>query len=374
MKVQPIITKQNKERYVLINGFGEVVVPVARFLKFKDNMSFARNTLRRYCYDLKLFFEFLEQKQCSYNEVNMDLLAEFVSWLQNPHQNTKVLSLKEVQESKRSARTINNCLNCILEFYDYLLKHEEFSLTINDKFKRQVSGNRSNYKSLLHHISKNKVNLVNTLKIKVPKQRLKILTPEQVETLLNACNNSRDKFLLYLLYETSMRIGEALSLRFSDIVPGLRKIHIKDRGEQENMAEIKTVNSERTIDCSQELINLYSSYVLEYHTEDVDTDFVFIKLHRENRNQPMTYTTVNGLFNNLKRKTGINITPHMFRHTSLTELWRTGEMRPETLKERAGHKHIQTTNIYIQVSEEDVREDWEKAVQKKKRGTNDVDR
>jgi integrase/recombinase XerD len=192
---------------------------------------------------------------------------------------------------------------------------------------------------------------------------------EEVSSLLNACTNIRDKFLLFLLYESGMRVGEALSLQLVDIIPGLRKIHIKNRGELENGAEIKTSSSERTIDCSQELINLYSSYILKYHTEEVDTNFIFIKLHGEAKNEPMSYTTVNGVFKNLKKKTGIDVTPHMFRHTSLTELWRTGEMRPETLKERAGHKHIQTTlNMYVQINEEDVRKDWLNAIEKKGKG------
>lgn len=368
MKVLPVITNEKKERYVLVDKDGGIVIPVAKFLKFKDNMGFARNTLRRYCFDLKLYFEFLEQKNKHFNEVNIDLLAEFVNWLQNSYQNIKVTNLHP-EEAKRSARTINSCLNCVLVFYDYLMRSDEFSVNLNDKFKKEISGSRSSFKGFLHHISKNKTKFINTLKVKVPKRRLKVLTPEQVTSLLNACTNIRDKFLLFLLYESGMRVGEALTLQLVDIVPGLRKIHIKNRGELENGAEIKTSSSERTIDCSQELINLYSSYILEYHTEEVDTNFIFIKLHGEAKNEPMSYTTVNGLFKNLKKKTGIDVTPHMFRHTSLTELWRTGEMRPETLKERAGHKHIQTTlNMYVQINEEDVRKDWLNAIGKKGKG------
>jgi integrase/recombinase XerD len=116
------------------------------------------------------------------------------------------------------------------------------------------------------------------LKLKEPKEKLKVLTSEQVKILVNACQNTRDKFLLALLYETGMRIGEALSLHLSDIVPIAKKITIRDRGELINEAEIKTVCSPRTLDISIELANLYRSYILNIHTDEVDTNFVFIKI------------------------------------------------------------------------------------------------
>ncbi len=39
-----------------------------------------------------------------------------------------------------------------------------------------------------------------------------MLTNVEVKKLLGAANNIRDKFLIQLLYETGLRIGEVLSL------------------------------------------------------------------------------------------------------------------------------------------------------------------
>lgn len=365
MKVETIITKEGKKRYLLLDSNGEVVLPVAKFLKFKDNANNARNTLRRYCYDLKLYFEFLEQKEITYEEVGIDLIAEFMGWLKNPYKNTKMIHLNtstsdNVDKLKvRKNKTVNDIINSVLNFYDYIDKHEELGINISDKFRKQIAGNKVIFKDFLHHISHHKKVFIKTLKLKEPKKRLKILTEEQVETLINSCTNIRDKFLLFLLYETGMRIGEALSLHLSDIQLGVRKIHIRDKGELENDAEIKTVGSERTIDCSQELLNLYSTYILEVHTDEVDTDFVFIKLSGEDKHSPMTYTTVEGLFKSLQRKIDFKVNPHMFRHTSLNSLRKRG-MKPEVLKQRAGHKHLQTTlDMYCHITEEEVREEWE---------------
>lgn len=375
MRVEEVINKDGQERYILTNSEGEIVLPVAKFIKYKDNTGSARNTLRRYCYNLKLFFEFLEQKEMEYSEVGIDTMGEFIRWLKNPYQHVKVIGIDKKntgnKEKVRGSRTINFVLSSVMNFYDYLMKHEDYSTTLSERLKRQISGNRSSFKGFLHHISKKGSTEVNELRQKVPKTRPKTLSKQQVETLIEACTNVRDKFLLYLLYESGMRIGEALSLHLSDIVSGTRKLHIVDRGELVNGAEIKTVCSPRTIDCSQELINLYSDYILECHTEEVDTNFVFIKLSGKDKHQPMTYTTIDGVFRTLEKKTGIQVNPHMFRHTSLTELWKTGEMRPEMLQKRSGHKHVQTLiDIYVNIDEEDVRKDWDKS--RKMRKSEDV--
>jgi integrase/recombinase XerD len=118
-----------------------------------------------------------------------------------------------------------------MNFYDYLMKHEDYSITLSERLKRQISSNRNSFKGFLYHISRKGTLEVNELKQKVPKSKPKTLSKEQVEILIERCTNIRDKFLLYLLYESGMRIGEILSLHLSDIVAGVRKIHIKDRGE-----------------------------------------------------------------------------------------------------------------------------------------------
>jgi len=370
LKVQEIITPDNKKRYVLIDEYGVFVKPVVKFLKYKDNTGTARNTLRSYCYALKLFFEFLEQKNADYRDIGIDDVAEFVRWLQNPYRDIKVSSILPIKE--RKASSINGYLNKVFGFYDYLMRHEDYTVDLSERLKRQVLASRGGFKGFLHHTLKNKTKSISILKLKQPREKLKVLSPEQVQTLVDACRNTRDKFLLALLYETGMRIGEALSLQLSDIIPAAKKITIKDRGELSNEAEIKTVSSLRTLDISIELANLYRAYILDTHTEEVDTNFVFIKLSGSRKGCPLDYQCVQALFVRLKTKTGIDATPHILRHTNITELWKTGEMRPETIQKRAGHAHVQTTiQMYVHPSEEDIRNDWEKAMKQKTTNTGD---
>ncbi|MED2575648.1 site-specific integrase, partial [Bacillus thuringiensis] len=141
MRVEEVIISDNKIRYLLVNQYGEMIMPVMKFLKYKDNTGTARNTLRSYCYALKLYFEFLEQKELSYTDVGIDELAEFVRWLQNPFQNVKVTSIRN-NSKKRKARTINIYLDKIYAFYDYLMRHEDYSITLSERLKKQSSASR----------------------------------------------------------------------------------------------------------------------------------------------------------------------------------------------------------------------------------------
>lgn len=299
LRVEPLITSEDKTRYMLVNTLGEPVEPVLRYIKFKDNTG--------------------------------------------------------------AARTINTVISTVIGFYDYLMRNEDYSIQLPSKLKKQILGSRRGFKDFLYHINKNKSYDAKILKLKEPKKRPKTISKENIGKLMAACCNIRDKFLIQLLWESSIRIGEALALWLEDFQIDAKKIHIKDRGELPNYAEIKTVYSPRSIDVSGDLMNFYMDYIAEYHTDEVDTNHVFIKLLGTNKNHPMEYQDVVSLFERLKKITGLDVSPHVLRHSSLTELRRAG-WKDEHLMKRAGHAHVQTTiQMYIHPSDEDIRKDWEQA-------------
>ncbi|BAF60093.1 site-specific recombinase [Pelotomaculum thermopropionicum SI] len=363
MRVETIRTSDGKIRYMLVDSDSEPVLPVMRFIKFKDNSGAARNSLRSYCQHLKLFFEFIEQEGLDYRKISIDDMAAFMRWLQNPYGNLKVIPVTPVT-SPRGPATVNTVISTVLNFYDYLMRHEDYSVQLSERLKKTIPGSRRGFKDFLYHVNKDKEYPAKILKVKVRRSRPKTISKEQVGKLIDACSNLRNKFLIQLLWESSIRIGEALALWLEDFEPDGQKIHIRDRGELPNLAEIKTICSPRTVDVSPDLINLFFDYVAEFHTDEVDTNHVFIKLSGENRYQPMEYQDVASLFRRLKAKTGIGVSPHILRHSSLTELRRAG-WKPEHLRKRAGHAHVQTTTqIYLHPSDEDMRKDWEKAEEK----------
>lgn len=358
MEVVKVKTEDGKERYFVADDDGLPIEPILKFIRFKDNTNLARNTLRMYCQHLKLYFEYLEQRELDFQKVTIDDLALFVNWLQNPYKSLKVIPAHQA-ETARSPRTVNIIVNTVLTFYDYILRHEEYSSNISDRLKKFVATPSRNFKGFLYGIAHEQKKVTsNILKLKVPKSKPKILSKEEIGTLIKACNTLRDKFLLTLLYETGMRIGEALSLWIEDFDISDMVIDLQDRGELENNAEIKTVSSPRRIDISQNLADVFMKYLAEYHTEEVETNHIFIKLSGSNKYKPMNYTDADNLFRTLKKKTNIYVTPHMFRHSSLT-LLRMAGWQPELLRIRAGHKNIYTTlNTYIHPSDEEITEEF----------------
>ena len=186
--------------------------------------------------------------------------------------------------------------------------------------KQIYTGSNKPYKDFLYHVNKDKPSIKNILKIKEPKRKIKVLTKEEIQEVCNATTNIRDEFLIKLLYETGLRIGEALSLFIEDIIFDINnghRIRLVDRGELPNGAKLKT--GEREIHISQELIYLFDDYAYDVLDElDIDTNFVFVKIKGENKGNPLEYPDVSDLFKRLRKKTGIDVHAHLLRHTHAT--------------------------------------------------------
>jgi integrase/recombinase XerD len=202
-------------------------------------------------------------------------MADFIRWLQNPHQDVKVSPIFPKQPI-RKAKTVNIIINTVLGFYDYLMRHEDYSIQLTERLKKQVPGSRKGFKSFLHHINKNKSFTSHILKLKVPKAAAKNTLKRSNCINYECLCKYAGSILIQLLWESSMRIGEALTLWLEDFEVDARKIHIRDRGELSNLAEIKTVCSPRSIDVSEDLINMYFDYIAQFHTDEVDTNHTFL--------------------------------------------------------------------------------------------------
>lgn len=362
MRVVEIETQHAQRRYVVMDENGELVEPIVRYLKYLDRIGSARQTLRSYATALRLYWEFLLQEQLNWQHVTLDDLSRFVLWLKLPSGSFKVVPAHPVEQA-RSNRTINHTLTVVRGFYDYHWRTEEVLTNLKEKTATSLPGRFRRYKGFLHHITKGSPIAKNILRQKEEKrQRPKTVTKEQVQDLLDACANERDRLLVRLLYETAMRVGESLALFVEDVDVAENRIHIRDRGELLNGAEIKTIHAPRAIDVSAELIDEIVAYVGQAHTAEVETNHLFIKLHGDRSGQALTYTDVDSLFRRLRQKTGIaHVTPHILRHTMLTMLAELG-WPPELLQERAGHASFQQTyQTYVHPSQETLRVAWKQA-------------
>lgn len=352
MHVVTVETSTRQTRYYLAQDDGTPVEPVLQYLKFRDNGGAARNTLRQACFFLKHYFTYLEKRGLRWQAVTIDDLADFLGWLKYPRIEEKVIPM--TLEPKYRSETINAILDAVLAFYHYHYMREGLDNDVSEKLITFIKNPHGVYRRFLDGIADRRREKRYLLRLPTPKHALRTVTKEDVETVMKACVNIRDYFLMYLLFETGMRIGEALSLWLEDFDISECRIRIVDRGEMENLAEIKTVSSPRTIDCTYDLMEVFTEYICFFHTESTATNHVFVKIQGKNAGKAMNYTDVDNLFRQIRRKTGIYITPHMFRHTSLSLLSSAG-WEPELLRKRAGHKNIYTTlNTYVHPSEEEV--------------------
>ena len=354
MKVQEVLI-DDKRRYVLIDENNRPVVPVIKYLKYLDNTGKAENTLKSYCRHLKLYFQYLKEKERGYEEVDLDLLAEFISWLRNPYQSIKVIQLKQTR-AKRSERTVNTILTCVQGFYDYLMRIEDYEKDLSEKTKKQMIGNYRSFKPFLHHISKGKPFDKNILKIKEPRRDVLTLTRDQVQLVHDACSNIRDVLLIRVMYEGGLRIGEALSLWIEDFDIGSTTIRVR---------KSKSVSGEgRKVYVSADTMNVFQDYLIELHY--ADTNFVFINLSGPNMGEPLKYRAAFDVIERIRKKTKVDVTPHMLRHTYATELHEQG-VDVSIIQKLLGHSNVQTTiQTYIHPTDETIRKEWQKAHDKMK--------
>src|SRR6266700_1593790 len=217
MQVVEIETQDQQRRYVVVDDEGVLVEPVVRYLKYLDRIGVARNTLRSYATALRLYWQYLEQEELDWQQITLDDLSRFVLWLKLPSGSLKVLPAHPVEQA-RSNRTINHTLTVVRGFYDYHWRMEEVSTNMKEKTTTYLYPRLRRYKSFLHHSTKGSPVTKNILKQKeVKRQRPKTITKAEVQELLDACTNQRDRLLVWLLYESAMRVGEILALFVEDV-------------------------------------------------------------------------------------------------------------------------------------------------------------
>ncbi len=125
------------------------------------------------------------------------------------------------------------------------------------------------------------------------------------------CQSKRDIFLVSLLAETGLRIGQALCLQHQDIRSFDNEIDLIPRQDPTHPERNKT-RTPYTVHVPSALMQAYSQYVLENPWAETNA-YVFLK-HKDSP-IPMDYRCVRALFQRLSKKIGFKVTPHQLRHS-----------------------------------------------------------
>lgn len=345
MKVQRAVIGKNQYTWLVIGEDYLPVKPIHEFIKYLGNIEKSPNTLRAYANHLKLYWDFLEHTNKRWTEIKLDDLAKFVQWLRIKEP-SKIIYLTQ-DAHKRTETTVNAILAALSQFYDF---HNQTGNT-NIQLTRATTSRYRQYKPFLHHISKYKQGKKRLIKLKEPKLVPKTLKQEEIKKVIASCNNLRDRFLINLLYETGMRIGQALGLKHEDIKSWDNEIHIYYRKNNINQALSKS-RKMNVVCVSPTLMDLYAKYVIEM-SEKGECNYVFASL--QDVEKPLTYSAIRALFKRLSKKSGIKVMPHMLRHTHATELIRYG-LDSAYVQKRLGHSSVQTTlNIYAHLDKNDLK-------------------
>lgn len=358
MLVQRVLLPVSWRESWTVLGDDGPVEPIERYLAYLTDIERSPNTVKAYAHDLKDWFEFLAGRELDWREVRLEDVAGFVAWLRRPSaaRNGSVAVLPSAEPQCGEA-TVNRKLSALSAFYQHAARHGvdlgELLVTWQPAGRRGTA-----WKPFLHHITKGRPAPRRRVALKAPRKLPRVLTVAEVQSILDACNRLRDRFLFALLYETGMRVGEALGLRHEDLAAAEREVTVTPR-DNDNGARSKS-REPRSIPVSAGLVRLYADYL---HGEygNLDCDYVFVNLWGQPYGQPLAYPAVYDLVRRLRRRSGTDFDPHWCRHTAATRMLRDG-VPIEVVSKLLGHADLTTTSsVYGHLSVEDARKALEQA-------------
>ena len=221
-----------------------------------------------------------------------------------------------------------------------------------------ISRNIASMKALFHYLVKQGMMEEDiSIPLKAPKIEKKvpeILTSEEVVRLLeqpkgDSDKEIRDKAMLELLYATGIRVTELITLKVSDVNMQMSFLICRD-GDKERMIPFgheASVALQRYLEVSRE-------HMLMNHK----VDELFVNCS----GTPMSRQGFWKLIKYYAKKAGISdaITPHTLRHSFAAHLVENGADL-KSVQEMLGHSDISTTQIYVHLSQNRLRDVYAKA-------------
>lgn len=207
-------------------------------------------------------------------------------------------------------------------------------------------------------------------KIKEEKKKKKAFTDIEIEEIRNAAKNTRESAIIEVLLSTGCRVSELVSIKINEI-EGDRVI-VHGKGEKDRVvylnakAQIALRNylMERTdnnpyvfcggVNCSDgSTKGLYSRKGAAWYQ---CAELVSLDTH-------IGKGTIERIIRKIKKRAGIESRcyPHKFRRTCATLALRRG-MPIEQVSKMLGHESIETTQIYLDLNEQELAEAHKKYV------------
>ena len=270
---------------------------VYKFLDYlKYERGFSDYTIKSYSTDLKEFYEFSKK-----DTVNIELVRKYLRYL---------------YEKNYSNRSISRKVSSLKSYFKYL----EGEGIIKDNFMRLISNP------------------------KLEKTLPNYLNYQDLEKLLNFPDRNnkyglRDALILEMLYSSGVRVSELANMKLKDIDFKDKKILVLGKG-----------NKERYVYYGSKCDSLLKKYLDMDH---MDSPYLFIGKRKDRLNE----REIRLIVTESAKKAGINIhvTPHTLRHTYATHMLNEGADL-KSVGDLLGHESLSTTQIYIHISNERLRQ------------------
>ena len=296
----------------LVDGYLEFVAARAR-----------PNTVLAYAYDLKVFFDVVGKGPVEVTTV--DVLG-FITAQRAPRGGKNVVRIAD-GEAGLSARTIRRRLSAVSGLYSYLMA---CGVVAEDPVPRGMATRRTRRRAQR-----------GMPLIRAPKTLPRVLSPDEVNVLMGALRTFRDRAMVEAMVLGGLRRSEVLGLRFEDIKPGERRVFVADgKG-----------GHQRLVPVSSRFFVTLAAYLDTERPEEASTDQVFVVLKGPNRGGPLTARGLDEVLRGARHRAGLSHgTCHQLRHTCLTRLREAG-MSLEAIQAQAGHRSIESTRIYLHLSD-----------------------
>lgn len=171
------------------------------------------------------------------------------------------------------------------------------------------------------------------LRPREPKSLPNVLSEEEVVKILHACENTKHKTILMLIYSAGLRLSELISIRKDDIHFASNKIFIKSGKGKKDRYSLLSEKMKKQIQEYQ------AAYRPRYWLFEGQTE------------EQYSVRSVQAILRRAVEKSGVNpfATVHTLRHSFATHLLERGtDIR--YIQEILGHNSVKTTEIYTHIT------------------------
>jgi integrase/recombinase XerD len=328
----------------------------SKFLSSLQGASCSPHTVRAYAGRVALFLGWCEAEGVDWRTVALSDMARF----------KHSLEVRPYAEGRyRSGSTVNAILTAVCEFLRFAARAGMIEAAVAERlseprFLRFMPPGFDPGES-------GKFRLVRSRSIKARPETPfpEALTPEQSNVVTSACCRPRDRFVVVLLHDTGLRVGEALGLRREDIhfLPDSRTLgcevvgaHVHVRRRANLNGALAKSRSPRVVPASQHVLSAYGDYRVERSDVlgDDTSDMVIVNLYHGPLGHGMTYRGLKDFFDRLARNCAFPVRPHMMRHTAATNWVRAG-VDIDVVRALLGHVSLASTTVYLHARDEDCR-------------------